>query len=80
VPKTTLPGCVSSCSNQGRLPRDLCGLDDLREDVRGGSLGGPDDVGVDAERDGRVGVTEAGRDDMDRDAGQKASEPHYHRT
>ena len=51
--------------------RASCGLDGLGEDVRGGGLGGADDVGVDPERDGRVGVAEAGRDDVDRDAGQQ---------
>ena len=41
-------------------------LDRLGEDVRGGSLGGADHVGVDAKGDSRVGVAEASRDDVDR--------------
>ena len=40
-------------------------LDRLGENVRGGGLGASDDMGVDAEGDGRVGVAEASSDDVD---------------
>ena len=46
----------------------LRGVHRLGEDVGGGGLGGPDDVCVDAKRDGGVGVAQAGGDDMNRDA------------
>jgi hypothetical protein len=46
------------------------GMDRLGENVRGGGFGGADHVGVDAEGDGRVGVAQASRDDVDRDAGE----------
>ena len=49
----------------------LCGLHGLGEDVRGGGLGAADDVGVHAQGDSRVGVAQAGRDDMHRDAGEQ---------
>jgi hypothetical protein len=47
------------------------GLDGFGEDVRGGGLGGANHVGVDPERDGRVGVTEPRRDHVDRDTGEQ---------
>jgi hypothetical protein len=46
----------------------LRGVDRLGEDVGGGRLGCPDDVGVHAERDRWVGVTQPGGDDMNRHA------------
>ena len=46
-------------------------VDRIGENVRGGGLGGADHVGVDAEGDSRVRVAEAGRDDVDRDAGEQ---------
>ena len=49
----------------------VIGVHGLGEDVRRGGLSGADYVGVDPERDGRVGVAQAGRHDMDRDAGQQ---------
>ncbi len=49
----------------------LRGLDLLGEDVRRLHELFVDHVGVDPERDGRVGMAEAGRDDMDRHSGQE---------
>lgn len=47
--------------------------DGLGEDVGGRGFCRPDHVGVDAERDGRVGVAESGGDDVDGDACQERS-------
>ena len=46
----------------------LRGVHRLGEDIGGGGLSGPDDVGVDPKRDSRVGVAQARRDDVNRDA------------
>ena len=40
-------------------------LDRIGENVRGCGLGASDDVGVDPEGDGRIGVAQASGDDMD---------------
>lgn len=42
----------------------LRGLHGLGEDVCGSGLGAADDMGVNAQDDGRVDMAEAGRDDM----------------
>ena len=44
-------------------------VDRIGENVRCGGFRASDDVGVDPERDGRVGVPEPGRDDVNRDSG-----------
>ena len=49
----------------------LGGLHGLGEDVSGGGFGASDDVGVDAEGDSRVCMTQASRDDVDGDAGEQ---------
>jgi hypothetical protein len=49
----------------------LCGLHGLGEDVRCGSLRGADHVGIDPERDSRVGMAQASRDNVNRYPGQQ---------
>ena len=51
--------------------RSLGGPHGLREDVCGGGLGAADDVGVYAQGDSRVGVAQAGGDDVDGHAGEQ---------
>ena len=52
LPSVANPSLLASANGPCMLAR----LDRLGEDSRGGGLGGADDVGVDPERDGRVGV------------------------